>query len=430
MSTDMYTSEKKVTKEGVWTQETPKQERQHEPKIRTDLHIRALKPGDKRKYYRAGRDLWLEVFPSGVMAWRFRYRLNGRAEKVALGKYPEVSLKDARNKRDEMAGIVARGESPARQKQLAKTAVASSSTVREFGERFFAEVAAKNRKDASIPRRYLDAEIYPAFGQKKLSEVTIAEVQTLIFKKRDNGFPAAAAGIRGVVKRLYDYAIVCGVAVSNPALATPTRFITQFRPRTRALDDGEVRVYLETLYASGIRRQFKLALHIILMTLVRKSELLMSKWSYIDFDLMEWRLPGEIVKNEHPHVVYMSTQVAEMFAELKKLAGDSVWVLPGRSRKSQPFAKNALNKALEGISFDMEPCTIHDHRRTASTRLNEMGFSSDVVEKALNHEKGGMKGIYNKAEYATQRREMLQCWADHVNALVPGLQSLFSGKEK
>ena len=183
------------------------------------------------------------------------------------------------------------------------------------------------------------------------------------------------------------------------------------------MSPDELRSYLQGLYRSDIRRQFKLALNIILLTLVRKSELLHARWEHIDHERAKWLIPEGDSKTGKPHVIYMSRQVAEMFRELRVLAGDSELVLPGRSILTKPFAANALNKALEGVNFSVPPFTIHDLRRTGSTILHEQGFSSDVVEKALNHSIGGIRGVYNKAEYADQRRAMLQTWADYISVL-------------
>lgn len=378
----------------------------------TELAIKALKPRSIRYYVSDAHGLALEVFPSGSMAWRYRYSLNGRPEKIALGRYPQISLKAARQKRDKLAVSVANGRSPAKQKQVAKAGLSSRTTMREFGERYYRERIEKDRKDPAHLRRYLDKEIFPALGTKALNEITAADVQAIVFRKRDHGFPAAAAQIRNLIKRIFDYAIVCQIVQTNPALATPMRFITRARTRTRALSPEEISVYLRTLYQANIRRQFKLALHIILLTLVRKSELLYAKWKDIDFDSGEWSIPPENSKTEQPHIVYMSRQVMDLFEELKVLASDSEWVLPGRSSLLRPFAKNAMNKALEGVNFHIPPFTIHDLRRTGSTRLHEMGFPSDVIEKTLNHTIGGIRGVYNRAEYANQRKQMLQCWAD------------------
>lgn len=384
----------------------------------TDMAIRALKPKDKRYYVTDDRGLCLEVFPTGSMAWRYRYRLHGKLEKVALGRYPAMSLKTARGKRDELAAMVAQGGSPAKQKQLRKQALALTTTVQEFGERYFEDVVKRDRKDPSNIRRYLDKEIYPELGERPMREVTAVDVQSLVFRKRDHGHEAAAAEIRNLIKRVFDYAIVRGVAEKNPALALPTRFITRARPRTRALASNEIRAYLQTLYQSNLRRQFKLALHLFLITMVRKSELLLAQWEHVNFDTGEWEIPAENSKTGQPHIVYLSRQAIELFQELKALAGGSELIMPGRGSLTRPFAHNALNHALSGIHFPMEPFTIHDLRRTASTHLHEAGFPSDVVEKALNHTLGGMRGVYNRAKYAEQRRAMLQFWADYVDGLM------------
>ena len=391
----------------------------------TETAIKALKPRSIRYYVSDGRGLWLEIFPTGGMGWRYRYRMNGKAEKVTLGRYPDMSLKAARQKRDGLASMVAGGKSPASQKQLAKVALASATTLREFGERYYKEVVLRNVKEPRNLRSWLDNEIYPVIGAKPLRDITPGDVQAIIFRKRDNGRPAAAAALRNLLKRIFDYAIVCGVVMTNPTMATPMRFVTKLRPRTRALSPIEITAYIQTLYQSNIRRQFKLALHIILQTLIRKSELLFAKWRDVDFDSCEWQIPQENSKTGQPHIVYMSRQVVELFRELKALAGDSEWVLPSRSSLARPFAKNSLNQALEGVNFPIDPFTIHDLRRTGSTRLHEQGFSSDVVEKALNHTIGGVRGVYNRAEYSEQRKKMLQFWADYLEKLATENMALF-----
>jgi integrase len=385
----------------------------------TELQIKALPPQGKRYVKSDGRGLALEVMPSGAASWRYRYQFNGKTEKVSLGKYPLVSLKAARLKRDEFAQAVHQGVSPAKQKQLEKFALANATSVFDFCERYFKEVIERDRKDTRQLRRYLEKEIYPAFKSLQLKDVSAMDVQRLVFRKRDNGFEAAAAELRNFLKRIFDYAIVCGLITVNPAHATPMRFITRARPRTRSLSPDELIIYMRLLYRSNIRRQFKLALHIILLTLVRKSELLQARWTNVQLEEGEWLIPEAQSKTGKPHTVYLSRQVRDLFQELRSLAGDSELVLPGRGSLTRPFAANALNKALEGVSFPMPPFTIHDLRRTGSTILHEQGYASDVVEKALNHSIGGVRGVYNRAEYAEQRRQMLQSWANYVDTLSP-----------
>lgn len=336
---------------------------------------------------------------------------------MSLGRYPAVNLKAARVRRLEYETLRAEGHSPARHKQAQKIAIKSTTTMFEFGERYFREIVQRDRKDPSSIRAYLDKEIYPKFSERPVKDITMADVQSLVFRKRDGGHPAAAGQLRSLLKRMFEYAMANGLVQVNPAAGLPMRFVTQARSRDRSLSPTEIRLYLEGIYRSNMRRQFKLALHIILLTLVRKSELLNARWEHIDFEAGEWTIPAEHSKTGKPHIVYLGRQTAELFCELQELASTSELVLPGRGSLTRPFASNALNKSLEGISFNMNPFTIHDLRRTGATHLHEQGFPSDVVEKALNHTIGGVRGVYNRAQYSDQRRQMLQHWVDYIEGL-------------
>ncbi|ALR08948.2 integrase [Xylella fastidiosa] len=382
----------------------------------TDTALKALKPRDRIYSVADERGLSVEVYPTGGIVWRFRYRLAGRYEKLTLGKYPALSLRNARLKRDEAASLVAMGTSPARQKQLAKVTAAHATTVRDFAERFFREIQSRDRKDSTMPRRYLDKDILPFVGDKPMREVTAEEIRSLIWRKKEQGFDATAGQIRGVLKRLCDYAVTCGLMPTNPVLALPMRHVYKAVSRDRALSPDEIRLFLRAVWASRIRRQFKLALHLILLTMVRKSELLLARWDHVHLDQAQWHIPAEHSKTGKPHIVYLSRQAVVLFEALRVLAGGSALVMPGSGTLTRPFAHNALNHALgKAMQWQgIRPFTIHDLRRTASTWLHEHGWASDVVEKALNHSIGGVRGVYNRAEYADQRRQMLQCWADFI----------------
>ena len=386
----------------------------------TDTALKALKPQEKSYTVADERGLYVEVFPTGGIVWRFRYRVAGKREKLTLGKYPALTLKNARIKRDEAAQAAAMDKSPARQKQLAKQAAADATTVAEFGERFFREIVTKDRQDITIPRRYFDKAIVPAIGAKPVRDVTTEDVRAIIWKKKDEGFDAAAGNIRGVLKRLFDYAMTAGLVSVNPVLALPMRHVHKAKSRDRALSPDEIRRFLVAAFESNIRRQFKIGLHLILLTMVRKSELLLARWEHVDLEQAEWHIPAEHSKTGKPHIIYLSRQAVALFNELKALAGGSELVMPGRGSLTKPFAHNAINNALKvALTGQNIPAfTIHDLRRTASTLLHENGWPSDVVEKALNHTIGGVRGVYNRAEYEPQRREMLQFWADYIDQLL------------
>lgn len=386
----------------------------------TDTALKALKPKDKPYTVTDDRGLYVEVFPTGGIVWRYRYRIAGQREKLTLGKYPALTLKNARIKRDEAAQAAAMDKSPARQKQLAKQAAADATTVSDFGERFFREIVAKDRQDVTIPRRYFDKAIVPAIGSKAVRDVTTEDVRAIIWKKKDEGFDAAAGNIRGVLKRMFDYAMTAGLVTMNPVLALPMRHVHKAKARERALTPEEIRRFLKATFESNMRRQFKIGLHLILLTMVRKSELLLARWSHVDFEQAEWHIPAEHSKTGKPHIVFLSRQCLALFKELQILAGGSELVVPGRGSLTKPFAHNAINNALKVAlaGQDIPAFTIHDLRRTASTLLHENGWASDVVEKALNHTIGGVRGVYNRAEYEPQRREMLQFWADYIEQLM------------
>lgn len=386
----------------------------------SEVALRALKPRDKVYTVTDERGLYVEVFPTGGIVWRFRYRLNGKTEKLTLGKYPALTLKNARIKRDEAAQAAAMGSSPVAAKRKEKAGLSDAMTVADFAERFFREVVQKDRKDTTTPRRYLDKAILPAIGARAIRGITTEDVRAIIWKKKDEGFDAAAGEIRGNLKRLFDYAMTCGLVSSNPVLALPMRHVHKAKGRERVLSLDEIRAFLRAVLESNIRRQFKVALHLILLTMVRKSELLLARWDHVNLEAGEWEIPAEHSKTGKPHVVYLSRQAAQLFEELRALASGSDLVLPGRSSLAKPFAHNAINNALKvALQGQAIPAfTIHDLRRTASTLLHENGWPSDVVEKALNHTIGGVRGIYNRAEYADQRHEMLQFWADQIEQLL------------
>jgi integrase len=249
------------------------------------------------------------------MLWHYRYRLNGKQEQVTLGRYPALSLKLARAERDKRETLVAQGQSPAVQKRLARQGAAPDTTVAEFGERFFRDVVAKDRRDLTIPRRYFDKSIVPAIGTKAVRDVTTEDVR--------------------------DYAQTAGLVTTNPVLALPMRHVHKAKARERALSPDEIRTFLKAAFESNIRRQFKIGLHLILLTMVRKSELLLARWEHVDFEQAEWHIPAEHSKTGKPHIVFLSRQAVALFRELHALAGGSELVMPGRGSLTKPFAQLA-----------------------------------------------------------------------------------------
>lgn len=399
----------------------------------TDTKLQRLQP--KERLYQAadGNGLFVVVHPTGKKVWRMQYRMGGRSgrkEKVTLGEYPAYSLAEARRWREDCRAKIARGESPARAKREERMSAieAETSMMRAFAERWFDDVVNRTYNNPRNIRRILDKDVLPAIGDMPVSDVRIEDVLRITDAIKARGADQMALQTRNIMKRLFAYAIARGKTQFNPAAAIEARFIATARSRDVALSTPEIGKLLRGIYQSSIKRQHKLALHLLILSMVRKSELLNTRWSEIDFDKAEWSIPAERMKKDKPHLVPLSTQALAMFDELRALASGSEWVLPSRNSLKQPVAKSTLNVVVRSLDLDVQDFVIHDFRRTASTHLHEAGFNSDWVEKALAHEQQGVRGVYNRAEYLSQRREMLQWWADFVEAQIEDGRKVVIGR--
>lgn len=386
----------------------------------TDREIQNLKPQDKRYSVKdkLNNGLFIEVKESGVKSWHYRYSLNGKQERLVIGRYPDLSLKDARQVRDESASLVAKGISP-RQNKNKVTSVLFS----DYGERYLNEVIRKERKNPYNMILCLNNDIYPMLGNIALDQINVDDVRRVIWRKKDQGYDASANQVRGLLKRMFDYAMTLGLVPFNPVLSIPTRHIYKAVPRNRYLSTSEIRTYYTTLLNSRIYRPRKLGLLLSLLTLIRKSELLRAKWEHIDFEQRLWLIPETKADSATGHsremVVYMSDQVIEIFKDLNTIAGDEPYVFVGR-KSGTHISHNAFNTAQKStLSLTNIPdFTVHDLRRTASTHLNEQGFNSDAIEACLNHTMRGVRGVYNKAKYEKERTEMLKKWSDYIFSLI------------
>lgn len=230
------------------------------------------------------------------------------------------------------------------------------------------------------------------------------------------------------MKQIFGYAIQQGETVANPADLVGKASIATFVPKDRSLSPAEIRSFLDLLERVTTQPAIRLGLRLVLLTMVRKSELLDAVWEEFDFDAAVWTIPKERMKRGRAHNVYLSRQALEMFASLRTLSGDSRFVLPSPLKSGAPMSRATFNRvttAIAGLArkqqVALEPFTVHDLRRTGSTLLNELGFNRDWIEKSLAHEEGrSSRGVYNKAEYELQRRHMLQEWADMIDAWAEG----------
>lgn len=391
----------------------------------TDREIQNLKAQAKRFTVKdkLNNGLFIEVKESGIKSWHYRYTLNGKQERLVIGRYPDLSLKEARQIRDESASMVAKGISPKKEKDDKKLGNSNSILFKDYGERYLNEVIRKDRKNPYNMILCLKNDIYPFIGGLSLKQITIDEVRKVIWRKKDQGYDSAASQVRGLLKRMLDYAVTLGMIQFNPVLSIPTRHVCKAKPRDRFLTEVEIKTFYTAVFTSRIYKPRKYGLLLSLLTLVRKSELLKAKWEHIDFVNKTWLIPETKRDGNSGHssemIVYMSDQIISILNELKIIGGNEPYIFVGR-KSGTHISHNAFNTAQKNVLefTTLSPFTIHDLRRTASTHLHEQGFNSDVIEASLNHTVKGIRGVYNKASYKQQRIDMLQKWSDYIYGII------------
>ncbi len=395
----------------------------------TDVALKNLKPKEK-DYKVSDRDgMYALVARSGAVTFRYDYRLNGRRETLTLGRYglDGISLGLARERCVEARRSVATGVSPAQEKQREKRRMKEARSFGAFGERWLSDAPMAD-STRSMRRSIFDRDIAPTWKNRLLVEITSDDLRALCMKVKERGAPATAVHVRDIVKQIYGFAILHGERVANPADDVGPASIATFVPKDRALSPKEIRIVLQELEHVATLPTIRLGLRLIILSLVRKSELLDAVWDEVDFANAVWTIPKERMKRRNPHNVYLSRQSLDILIALKTCAANSRYVLPSRYDADGPMSRATFNRITMAIieraknkGLPLQPFTVHDLRRTGSTLLNEFGFNRDWIEKCLAHEeRRSSRGVYNKAEYEQQRRHMLQEWADIIDAWVEG----------
>ncbi len=395
----------------------------------TDVAIKKLKAKEKT-YKIADRDgMYVAVLPSGVVSFRYDYRFHGRRETLTIGVYGTngVSLSQARERCLEAKKLVAAGQSPAQEKQRERRRMEAAPTIATAGNRWF-EQARMADSTRSMRKTIFNRDILPVWKSRHLTEITPDDLRALCIKVKNRGAPATAIHVRDIVKQIYGFAILHGERISNPADEVGPASIATFAPKDRALSQSEIKVLFAQLEHVPTLPTIRLGLRLILLTMVRKGELQDATWDEIDFENALWSIPKERMKRSKPHNVYLSRQALDIMIALKTCAGNSRYLLPSRYDADAPMSRATFNRITSAVveramkeGQQLEPFTVHDLRRTGSTLLNEIGFNRDWIEKCLAHEDGrSSRGVYNKAEYAPQRRHMLQEWADMIDAWING----------
>ncbi len=392
----------------------------------TDTQIKVIKPEAKARKLADEKGLYLLLQPTGAKLWRLKYRFGGKEKLLALGSYPDVGLKDARNRRDEARKLLADGVDPGEQRKAQKAAgeirAANSFEVicREWLEKWRTTVEPAQHTKA-LAR--FEKNVFPWLGGRPIAEITAPEVLAVLHRVDERGARYTAHKVKSEISQTFRYAVATGRAERDPCPdlrgAIPPAKGENFAAIT---DPKEVGALLRAIDAFRGTFIVKSALLLAPLVFVRPGELRKAEWSEIDFDKQEWNIPAKRMKARQPHLVPLSTQSMAILRELQPLTGRGVHVFAGRDPK-KPMSEAAVNAALRRMGYDTKTeITGHGFRAMARTILHEeLHFQPDVIEHQLAHKVPDALGsTYNRTKFLKARRKMMQRWADYLGKLKVG----------
>lgn len=386
----------------------------------TARQVETAKPKDKPYKLFDGGGLYLEVKTNGSRYWRLKYRYGEKEKRLAFGVYPDVSLAEARDKRDVAKKILAAGDDPGETKKAEKLAQKLNS------ENTF-EAVAREWHQAKADRwslRYRDEiidtfekDIFPYIGKRPIADLKPMELLEALRKMEKRGALEKMRKVRQRCGEVFRFAIITGRATYNPAPDLASALATPKKEHFPFLTAQELPYFLKDLSGYTGSVITKTATKIIMLTGVRTQELRFARWQDIDFEKGVWSIPPEVMKMKRPHVVPLSTQVIELFSSLKPITGGYPLVFIGRNDQRKPISKESINQVIELLGYKGR-LTGHGFRHTMSTILHEQGYNSAWIETQLAHvDKNSIRGTYNHAKYLDGRREMLQWYADYMDNL-------------
>lgn len=390
----------------------------------TDVFCRNVKPSEKPQKISDGGGLFLLVESRGSKLWRLAYRFNGKQKTLSLGVYPAVSLKDARDHRDRAKELLARGIDPGEHKkqEKRKKRLEAGNTFETVAREWFdAQKSGWTPGYADRILRRLEADIFKLIGRRPINEIEPPELLDAIRQIERRNAIVLARRLLQVCGQIFRYAVASGLAKRDPSqdIRGALRSAGPKKHRT-ALREAELPDYLAALDAYEGDRRTVLALKLVLHTFLRTSEIRFGAWSEFEALGSEralWRIPAERMKARSEHLVPLTPQVESILEELKRLSGNSPYILPAKTKEGV-ISQNTLIYALYRMGYHSR-ATVHGFRGTASTILNEHGFNRDWIERQLAHaERDGVRAAYNSAEWLPDRRKMMIWWSAHVDGVV------------
>ena len=383
----------------------------------TDTQIRSLRPADKAKKYSDGGGLYLYVPKNGSKLWRMAYTFNKKEKLLSFGKYPIVSLKEAREKRDEAKRLIADGVDPGQQKQESKrAAIAIEANTLEyvFQEWYDTQTVNNTEKDRARKRYIYTKFLAPTLRTKQVADITALDLLMIAKPLEKEGRLPTAHKVLQTCNMIFRYAMATARVTQNVAIGLRWAIRwheKQHRPTiTSPVKIGELLNKLDN-YPGHFH--IKCALRLYPLLFVRSVELSCAQWDEFQFERNEWHIPAERMKMRKPHIVPLSTQACTILQELKLYTGGGAYLFPSRNDINSPIHYSSPLQALRSLGYTKDEMCIHGFRSMASTLLNERGYNRDWIERQLAHkEKDTSRYAYNHAQYLPQRHRMMQDWAD------------------
>lgn len=390
----------------------------------TDLKLRTLQPAAKPFKISDAGGLHVLVNPGGSRLWRYAYRFGGKQKLLALGAYPEISLRDARQARDEARDLLDRGEDPglARKMEKRKQRVAAGHTFQSVADDWFQSQRSRWAESYSDRlRSRLDEDLLPELGERPVALIEPIEVLDAIRKIERRGAIEMARRVMQMASAIFRYGVATSRCDRDPTtdLRGALKAAGPVKSRS-ALRQDELPGFLGQLRAYDGDEQTRLALELVLFTFVRTNELRFAEWG--EFEGLDgpeplWRIPAERMKMRRVHLVPLAPEVLPILRRLRGLSGKSRFLFPSPTR-SEVISENTMLYALYRMGYHGR-ATVHGFRSTASTILNERQFNRDWIEAQLAHAEGTVRSIYNAAEWLPGRREMMTWWATFLRGQSP-----------
>jgi integrase len=389
----------------------------------TDIKIRNAKRGAKPYKLYDERGLFLLVQPSGGKLWRLKYRFLGKEKKLSLGIYPDVSLKDARARRDEARSMLTDGMDPSREKKrkLEAAKLGNGNTFKLIGEEYIERIEQEGRAAVTIGKtRWLLSLMERDIGGLPINDITPAELLGALRKVENKGHYETARRMRSLAGRIFRYAVATSRATSDPSSLLKGALITpKVKHHSAIVEPQKVGELLRAIDSFQGQPLTVIALKLTPHVFVRPGELRRAEWSEFSFKNATWAIPAEKMKMRDPHVVPLSAQSLRLLESAKSLSAGQQYVFSSLYPGNRPMSENTINAALRRLGYSGQEMTAHGFRSMASTLLNESGkWNPDAIERALGHnDSNSVRGAYHRGAHWEERVKMAQWWSDNLDEL-------------